>query len=241
MAGMGSRFKNSGIVTPKPLLKIGKKFVFQIAIEALTSKVDAYTLTFVILNAHKREFQIDKKIIMCFPDANIVSIAYPTNGAAETAFCATQSMGECVGGLVIADCDQWIDGIGLKDMFNALSSRKCDIAIPVFHSTNPSYGYIEPGAKRKIEKIVEKKQISGLAVAGCYGFRNVLLFNNLYQGNSDWGLEKYMTSVVRAGIVQKMKVEYFNLDSHIPFGTPTEWRSATINPQLLGVVDEHFE
>jgi dTDP-glucose pyrophosphorylase len=240
MAGLGARFQESGFLTPKPLLQIKERYFFQIAVGAVIRNIEDYRLTFVVLEDHKRKFNIDETILSCFPSANIVSLVNATSGAAESAYSATKKLEQNPGSLVIADCDQWIDGEGLFEMFDTLGDGGCDVAIPVFNSTDPNYGYVESSEKRQIKRIVEKDQISDLAVAGCYGFRSIKLFNDLYSANAVWGLEQYMTNVVMAGITSRLDVEYFCLDSHIPFGTPIEWEAALVNPKLLGVLDEHF-
>ena len=241
MAGLGSRFKNSGFDIPKPLLKIGAKYFFQVAIETIIHKIEDYSLTFIVLDSHKREFQIDEKIIECFPGSNIVSLPSPTSGAAQTAYIATRSMEENTGGLLIADCDQWIDGKGLIEMLNALTTNTYQVVIPTFHSTNPGYGYIEPGRNHQVQRIVEKETISELAVAGCYGFQEIALFNKLYLENIDWGNERYMSNVVKAAIIKGVNVQYFLLDSHVPFGTPEEWKIAVSHPKIIEFLKRNSE
>jgi len=237
MAGEGIRFKQSGIFTPKPLLKLSEKYFFQVSVEALIPGVRNMSLTFVVLEEHSRLFEMDKIILSTFPTAEIVTLTRPTSGSAETCYLGIQAANLNEGSLVIADCDQWIKGKGFEEMLSALDHEKIDIGFPIFHSQNPSYSYIKRDPEGKILEIVEKKVVSSDAVSGCYGFRSVSLFNEIYESMDKWGNEKYMSDVVRHGIKRQFRVYGFDLEKHIPFGTPAEHEAALLNENLLEALD----
>jgi bifunctional N-acetylglucosamine-1-phosphate-uridyltransferase/glucosamine-1-phosphate-acetyltransferase GlmU-like protein len=237
MAGEGIRFKQNGIFTPKPLLKLSGKYFFQVSVEALVTGVRNMSLTFVVLEEHSRLFEMDKVILSTFPSARIVTLSRPTSGSAETSHLGIQAANLSEGSLVIADCDQWIKGKGIEEMFSALDHEKIDIGLPVFDSRSPSYSYIKRDSERKILEIVEKESVSSDAVSGCYGFRSVSLFNEIYESMDNWGKEKYMSDVVRCGIKRQLRVYSFDLEKHVPFGTPAEYKAALLNENLLEALD----
>ena len=62
MGGAGSRFFNNGYLTPKPLIDInGKPFLYW-ATRSIQKYIDLADITFVVLNQHIEEFEIDKTI-----------------------------------------------------------------------------------------------------------------------------------------------------------------------------------
>jgi dTDP-glucose pyrophosphorylase len=234
IAGSGSRFKSEGFATPKPLLDIYGSYFFEVAALALISQIENYTLSFIVLREHCVLFEIHKKIKKVFPHAMISIIDSPTDGAAETTYFGLTELGLENGTLVVADCDQWIKGKRLQAMFRGLEECAFDIAIPVFESKNPAFSYVECDTKGKIIKIKEKQGIHKYAVSGCYGFRSLGLFNELYLAQNDWGNEKYMSSIIAGAILSDYKIQSFELDIHVPFGTPSEYRDALLNPHLGG-------
>jgi NDP-sugar pyrophosphorylase family protein len=238
IAGAGSRFKVNGFENPKPLMEIQGHFFFEIAAKALLRDVNDYTISFLVLRQHIQEFEIERKIRRVFPNADIAVIDELTMGAAETTFIGLKQLHLGHGSLIVADCDQWIRGRSLVAMFNGLCSGLVDIAIPVFKSDDPGYSYVTRDSDGRILKIVEKEPTSGIAVAGCYGFKTSELFQKMYLKTHIWGKEKYLSSIVAQGVVENCNVKGFDLDTHVPFGTPVEYEKAVQNSNLIGEISD---
>ena len=76
MGGAGSRFFKNGFVMPKPLIEInGKPFLYW-ATRSVEKYVNLADITFVVLNQHIAEFQIDKVIEKYFPEAKIEAVDF---------------------------------------------------------------------------------------------------------------------------------------------------------------------
>ena len=238
MAGEGSRFKLGGIYTPKPLLKLSGRYFFEIAANALVKESGDHNLVFVVLQEHIHDFDIHKTILDVFPKAEIVALDETTSGSAETAYLGIQAAKLEIGSLIIADCDQWLKGSQLREMFEALNEEKIDIGLPVFSSENPEFSYVKRETDLRIIDIVEKDVISKKAVAGCYGFRSEALFNQVYESFVDWKGERYLSEIVSQGIKHDLKVYSFDLEAHVSFGTPADYASAQLSNDLLGALND---
>ena len=237
IAGAGSRFKNLGYSTPKPLLKIRGHYFFEIAAKSLVSHSDNFTLSFLVLKKHCKLFEIDKKIQCVFPNAMIAIIDEPTAGAAETSYLGINKLNLKTGSLVVADCDQWIRGKNIQSMFIGLQQGKYDMAIPTFYSEKNIYSFVKCDDNGKVSKILEKVQISNRAVDGCYGFQDIELFTETYLQLKDWGTERFMSGLISEGIAKKKDIRCFELDAHVPFGTPSEYQEAILDYNLIKEIE----
>jgi NDP-sugar pyrophosphorylase family protein len=238
MAGAGARFSSTGNAIPKPLLKIQEHYFFEIAAMGLNFYLENYSLSFIVLSDHCSSFKIDSKIYEVFPNAQIAVLGQPTSGAAESAYLGMKQLDLRIGPLIVADCDQWIEGDNLRLMIDGLEKKSFDIAFPNFHSTNPQYSYVACDSEGKVSKILEKEPISTKAVAGCYGFRSVDLFNELYLAQENWGSEKYMSDIIARGMADKYSIRTFEIELHVPFGTPAEYEEAVLNKHLMRKIHE---
>ena len=69
MGGAGARFYKEGYAQPKPLIEInGKPFLYW-ATMSIVKFVDVADLTFIVLQEHIDDFEIDKVIGKYFPEA----------------------------------------------------------------------------------------------------------------------------------------------------------------------------
>jgi NDP-sugar pyrophosphorylase family protein len=238
IAGAGSRFKVDGYETPKPLMEIHGHYFFEIAARALVEDIDNYTISFIVLKQHSLLFKIDEKIRRIFPSAKIAFIDELTMGAAETTYKGLKQLHLEHGSLIVADCDQWIKGKGIIAMLNALSHGLIDIAVPIFKSSDPGYSYVSRDSDGLVLKIVEKEPTTENAVAGCYGFRTKELFQEMYLNQHKWGKEKYLSSIVAQGIINNCSVNSFDLEMHVPFGTPDQYEKALQNSNLMGEISD---
>ena len=88
MAGEGSRFKNEGWTTPKPLIELNGIPLFKHAISSVCSDGIKLKYSFIVRQEHINEYKIDEGIKNFQPDANIFSVLKTTRGAVETCLIA---------------------------------------------------------------------------------------------------------------------------------------------------------
>ena len=81
MAGEGNRFLNEGWTTPKPLIPLHGKPLFQHAIGSVHIDNASMKYSFIVRQNHIDEYGIDKGILSFLPDANIFSVPKTSRGA----------------------------------------------------------------------------------------------------------------------------------------------------------------
>ena len=85
MAGAGQRFVDSGYDTPKPLIKVDD---LPMIVQAANSLPSADYWIFICRKEHIEEYQIDKILKQYYPNSDIISIDYLTEGQASTCLLA---------------------------------------------------------------------------------------------------------------------------------------------------------
>lgn len=71
MAGEGSRFRNAGWATPKPLIELKGKPLFVRAIESVRVDGAPMKYSFIVRKEHIDDYGVDKSIKAILPGANI--------------------------------------------------------------------------------------------------------------------------------------------------------------------------
>ena len=84
MAGGGTRFKKEGIEMPKPLINLNGKPFFFWATQSIVKFLKVEKLIFIVLKEHVEKYEIDKKILEYYPEAQLKVIDKVLNGAVLT-------------------------------------------------------------------------------------------------------------------------------------------------------------
>lgn len=227
MGGAGSRFYKNGYMVPKPLIEIhGKPFLYW-ATQSITKFIDVIDLTFVVLQEHIDNFQIDSIIYKYFPETKIIVIPEVLNGPVLTCLKGVEQITDN-NPVMFNDCDH----LFCCSSFNqAIMEKKMDFdgALLSFTSTQPQYGYIQyDESEHRIIGTVEKKAVSTHAICGAYTFKNAQLYRavcNEYLKVCEYG-EYFVSGVYNVMCNNGMKVYDFLCDFHLPFGTPEEYELA---------------
>ncbi|MDP1270829.1 hypothetical protein Q6267_27800, partial [Klebsiella pneumoniae] len=86
---LGSRFKDSGINTPKPLIDV---LGFPMIVWAMKS-VETLHFTqkiFITLRQHNVEFNLDKVLLEHYPESTIIELDEVTEGQLSTVLCSRE-------------------------------------------------------------------------------------------------------------------------------------------------------
>lgn len=221
MAGRGSRFSRQGIPEPKPLIDLGGRPFFWWAAESVRRAVPVREMVFVVLEEHREQFAIDRRIAEYYPDAQIVALPDVTSGAAETAKLGMEAV-RSGGPVAINDCDHAFICPGLAGVANELESAAGGLLC--FRSNSPAFSYVRLGPSGEVIGTVEKKVVSPFAIAGCYLFASADTFNTVYDTYRETCPydELFVSGLfdVLAGRGERLvKVE---AEHHCSFGTPEE-------------------
>lgn len=229
MAGEGSRFKNVGIDTPKPLIKANGVPFFVRALYGIKDKFDLSDLkiTCIVQKKHVDDYHIDKEILK-YIKANIVVLTKQTNGAVETCLAAQPCINED-DALLILDCDlEWHCNKYVSTIEHLLSSATHNIGgmLLSFKSDDKRYSYAEV-KNGLVVRTAEKNVISNNALVGAYYFNTPYDFINAAQKLIDHNklsdIREYYVSLLYNYLIKDNRaVKIFEVDSLYSFGTPEE-------------------
>lgn len=234
MAGEGSRFKDVGIDTPKPLIEFNDKPLFVNAMSTVEG-IQYDSVTFVVRKEHIEKWHIDEKIKQYYPDALIVQINETTRGAAETAFIAIRALilaeiADFTDSILIMDCDVVVQSMEWKAI---MANPKFDGVLLSFTSKDPRYSYAGV-VKGKVVRTAEKDPISENALTSPYFIRKIEDFVDCFHEMEEFRdssgeqtyKELYVSVLYNFMIANGKKVILVHADKVQSLGTPEELEQA---------------
>ncbi len=237
MGGAGSRFFKNGFIMPKPLIEINGYPFFYWATMSIYKYVDLQDLTFVVLQEHINDFQIDKKIKEYFPDCKIEVIPKILNGAVLTCLEGIKNI-EDNNPVIFNDCDHSFYCEEFNDYCNNGDYETLDGALLTFESNDPKYSFLELDENENVIRTVEKKAISNKAICGAYYFRNKDMFKTYaekYLDNCSYS-EYFVSGVYNEMAKDKKIIKNFGVNEHLAFGTPDEYYQAENSEQFKRIL-----
>ena len=241
MAGEGSRFKDIGINTPKPLIEFNGKPLFVNALETVKN-INIASYTFIVRKEHVDNYNIDKEILKYYPDAIIIAIENTTRGAAETAYIAIKniiiySIGEFTDGVLIMDCDVVVESNELVDMLKNANTDKFDGLLLSFYSNENKYSYATVNSNGDVISTAEKVVISDNALTSPYYVNKIEDFVDAFHDMETYSYddeltykEMYMSILYNFLIANRKTIKLIGTDNILSLGTPEELEEA--NKQL---------
>ena len=227
MGGGGTRFGIAGYAVPKPLIEIYGKPFFYWATQSVVKYVDVGSLTFVVLQEHVDDFQIDRKIAAYYPESRIVVIPKILPGAVMTCLAGINEQ-TLNGPVLFNDCDHLFVCRAFYDYCAKGNPDAMDGALLTFRSSDPRYSYAQCDEKGYVTRTVEKQAVSEDAICGAYYFRDAQVFRRAaetYLHECDYA-EFFVSGVYNALARMGAKIRLFSVDSHVSFGTPEEYEAA---------------
>ena len=227
MGGGGTRFGNTGFHVPKPLIEIHGKPFFYWATQSLMKYVEVCDLTFVVLQEHIDNFDIDKKILELYPQALIKVIPQVLNGAVLTCKEGAETIHDDLP-IVFNDCDHMFISKEFNDFCNNGDFSYIDGAILTFMSKDPRYSFAKFDEEGYISRTVEKEAVSDEAICGVYYFKNRQIFQRATEKylNHCQYKEFFVSGLYNEMAAEGLKSVSFPVDLHISFGTPEEYEEA---------------
>jgi len=174
MGGEGQRFKDVGIVTPKPLIDIEGSPMVEWATRSIPwfKDVPEENLIFIVRQDHCTRNNIDVQLRGLFGQKVNVIVGANRRGAAATVLSARELIDDDRPVLVM-DCDVYLQGDEFaKTILGAsvLERPGTDGIIPVFRATGSQWSYSDVGEDNTINRVEEKCVISPFANIGLYYF-----------------------------------------------------------------------
>lgn len=226
MAGEGSRFRNAGWATPKPLIELKGKPLFVRAIESV--KVDSAPMKYslIVRQEHIDDYAIDKGIHEILPDAKVYSVEKTTRGAVETCLIAEEGIADD-DAVVVMDCDFEFRSEAYKRIIEDCLKDKNATggALVSFESDLPKYSYAEVDGNDNVTRTAEKEVISNHALCGAYFFASGKEFKGVAHKLLNAPMEKpefYVSLLYNYLLSNGDTVKLAPMDEYHSYGTPEE-------------------
>ena len=175
MAGLGKRFRDSGVFLPKPLISVDGSPMFMKAVSSLAGLSRDLFFFFVIRAADELHNSLGKIVTECVPGVTLLQLDAPTRGAIETVLKVAPRL-DPEAPLLVLDCDIAFQSEPFIEFWNSGEYEQFDGALMYFNSTDPAYSYLASDAANLVTSIVEKQLISERAVVGAYFFSKAKKF-----------------------------------------------------------------
>eukprot|EP00672_Neobodo_designis_P013722 CAMPEP_0174856054 /NCGR_PEP_ID=MMETSP1114-20130205/34965_1 /TAXON_ID=312471 /ORGANISM="Neobodo designis, Strain CCAP 1951/1" /LENGTH=258 /DNA_ID=CAMNT_0016090829 /DNA_START=43 /DNA_END=819 /DNA_ORIENTATION=+ len=231
MGGLGTRFADQGIKTPKPLIEVDGMPMIMKAIksfERLEGRVDLRPI-FIVRTEHEKEFGLKTKLAAVVPKAKFAMLDRNTAGAVETCLVAESEIDPNFP-IIVMDCDLCFKSQAYEAQLETMAKEGVDGLLLYFESKNNRYSYCELNEDGKtVKRTAEKQVISSCALIGAYGFGTGKAFveaaKRLVARALDpaSGFKEYYVSLLFNFVLEAGgKVVAVPMDEFHSFGTPEE-------------------
>jgi choline kinase len=165
MAGSGKRFSDAGYTDPKPFIMVNGKPMISRVVESVGLQMTSPHI-FIVRKEHMND-ERRKLLDSLANDVTIIEIGATTSGAAKTVMWASRAL--LYNELIIVNSDQLFDWDPKKFLSKARQPG-VDGAILCFNGQGPKWSYVRLEDER-VTEVAEKKEISSIATAGLYYWR----------------------------------------------------------------------
>jgi capsule biosynthesis phosphatase len=213
IGGLGTRFKESGYTTPKPLIKALGKEIIRWVIDSLPENANI----FIAYNKDLENYNFLNFLHDYYPNVSGFPLEHETCGSAETVkICVDKYFKNKNEPFISVDCDSFVSDQSVYDCYgkNAVVCFESDTDIYSFYKTDPG-GYIS--------EVAEKRAISTSAACGIYSFESTVDYLQCYNTVHETK-EYYMSTIVSQMIKKKFIVWMFDKKHFNCLGTPVQLR-----------------
>jgi NDP-sugar pyrophosphorylase family protein len=226
MGGLGQRFRNAGIDTPKPLIPILGTPMFKKALASFDAYPGEKHHVFVIRKDTNDEYRLAAQITDILPDAKIKVLDHNTQGAVETCLIAEEYIDPDLP-LVIMDCDIAFDSPDyFEKIEQAVTQNEYDGLLLSFDSNDPRYSFAKTDGAGLVIRTAEKVAISDNALMGAYFFTKAGSFldaaHKLVQHQITADMKEYYVSLIYNILLEGGKKIGLAKGVFYCFGTPEE-------------------
>lgn len=229
MAGEGSRFLKEGWITPKPLIQLKGKCLFERAVGSVADANAPMKYSFIVRQEHIDNQHIDMLLKEVCPTANIFSVQQTTRGAVETCLKAESAIAE-EDAVLVMDCDLEFRSSGLVNYIRSVLELPVNEvnggALVSFESQDPRYSYAQVDEDNRVLRTAEKEVISNHALCGAYFFstaRDFLSAAHRLLNEPVFTKPEFYVSLLYNYLLQdNQEVRLFPLEEYYSYGTPDE-------------------
>lgn len=224
MLGRGSKFIQAGINTPKPLILVKNKFLFEWSLKAINFFDLEKSGIFIILKEHEQHCELEKKIRQRVGKKTEIKIYdFVPHGAAKTVLLIRDEI-DNENELIVYNSDQYFESelrVNWKKIVQNVSGM-----IPIFHATHPRWSFVETNQHNDVLRVAEKEPISNKATVGLYFFKKgsdfVWAADRMVEKKLMVNGEYYICPVYNELIQKGKKIKAFLVNKMWGLGTPEE-------------------
>ena len=229
MAGEGRRFVQEGWTIPKPLIELKGKSLFMRAINSVHIDNALIKYSFIVRKEHIDKYDIDEKIKIFLPQANIFYVDKTTRGAVETCLVAEEAISK-EDSILVMDCDLEFRSVGflqnIKKILNQPIQKVNGGELVSFESTDPRFSYAEVDENNVVIRTAEKDVISNHALCGAYFFSSANSFIRAAHKLLDEPVfskpEYYVSLLYNYLLANGETVKLETMEEYYSYGTPEE-------------------
>jgi len=234
MVGLGSRFKNEGYETPKPLINVSNK---PMAIQALLDLPKTDLQKFIFRKDMDGLDELKKELLKSSSNPKFTNLDYMTDGQASTCVEGATDL-EQNKPITIAACDNGMiyDSKLLKLL---IDSNKADVIVwaargyPGAIRSPNMYGWIDSEKNGLINSVSVKTPLSNPSIdpiiVGTFTFKKLSDFlycvKKMKSRKGKVNGEYYVDSVINDAISLGLRCFVFEIDQYICWGTPNDLRT----------------
>ena len=225
MAGLGSRFQNAGVKTPKPLIKVNGKSLIEHSVESLDIEG-----TYIFITREYDDPADNQELTALLkrlkPNSIEIQINKMQYGAADACLYAKEYIDNDEE-LIITNCDQLLNWDS-NDFIDSARNNGADGSIVLFNSSDNKHSFAEV-VSDKITRLAEKDPISNHALVGVHYWKNGKSFvksaEKLLREYKNFGLKEcYISNTYNYLIGDGLYIMPYNIKNNMfaPLGTPED-------------------
>ena len=232
MAGEGRRFQDAGYTTPKPLIPVSGTPMVVRAVRDLPS---AERVILLVRREHIEQHAVDRELLRHLPEARIVVVEALTEGQACTVRLAADELVPDWP-VIVAACDN----THLYDSARhtaAIEQEQVDALVWTYRGhpgvalTPQQFGYVRVDGRRAIEvcckQTISDNPSNDHVVTGFFTFRRaeqmIDAIDRLVASDQRVVGEFYMDVVPNLLLADGRRVEVFEVQKYIGWGTPADY------------------
>lgn len=169
MAGRGSRFSNKGYTTPKPLIEVAGKPMYEWALQSLKG-LEVRLLIVITLKEHENKFGISNRLSQIWNGQfQLISIDDVTEGQLCTVLAAEKLINVDEDILIISS-----DTLVVSEIYKDIQNNKKGLngLISVMNLPGEQWSFAKTNENGIVTEVAEKMRISDHASTGMYYFSN---------------------------------------------------------------------
>ena len=243
-AGLGSRFRDAGELRPKPLIPVFELPMIMWVL--LNFPLKPKDKVWIISQTKDSLPNAISALSSTLPfEVEFLEIDGLTEGPASTVNLVLKNLPDAEG-LIVANTDQYVFA-DLSAFVDLVRSNSCAGQILTMHASSNAWSYVGRDSNGKIDRLIEKVEISNEATVGIYGWATVALaksaFKDTFQKNIRTNNEFYVAPTYNHLIEQGLRVETCLVGEHGKavhgLGIPVDLEAFLKNPEAGSIAKRY--